>query len=221
LAGGLFREGGSNSWAHAMRDVEKRLLAVEQENRDLKAQLSALRLLLPPAKPAPPRRNEPQVRITRPPLANVPLPTEDEFRRLLEIVLTRYPELRPSDTQGFEAEFRAAFQFLAHTGRREKLDRDHGLLFWIDTARTWLRDHKIASGVLGIGGTAFVAAVIASGDILYTSPYEFPHISFGLVPYGGGIEAKDWWKRALAGTLLEPMPALNPTAVASPARVQR
>ena len=155
------------------------------------------------------------------PLAKVTLPTEDEFPRLLEIVLIRYPQLRPRDTQGFEQEFCLAFQFLQHTGRREKLDRDHRLLFWIDTAAAWLRERKIAPGVLGIGAMAFVAAAIASGDILYTSPDEFPHIAFGLVPYGGGIPAKDYWRRALSGTILEAMPPLHPTPMPAPSRIVR
>ena len=162
-----------------MNDVEKRLLTIERENAALKAELAALRSLLGNKSPAPLPPSP--VKITSPPLAKTTLPTPDEFRRLLEIVLIRYPQLRPRDTQGFEVEFRLAFQFLQHTGRREKLDRDHGLLFWIDTAAAWLREHKIAPGVLGIGTMAFVAAAIASGDILYTSPDEFPHIAFGLV----------------------------------------
>jgi hypothetical protein len=203
-----------------MKDLKEQVADLERENRDLRARIGALELLAP-TKPVAPRREEASVKITHPPLAKVPMPTEDEFHRLLEIVLTRYPELRPSDAQGFEAEFRAAFQFLTHTGRREKLDRDHGLLFWIDTARAWLRDHKIASGVLGIGGTAFVAAAIASGDILYTSPDEFPHISFDLVPYGGGIEAAGEWKRVLGGAILDPTPSPYPTTAPSPARVQQ
>ena len=195
--------------------IEKRVAALERENRDLRARLEALA----PTKVTPLPLSP--VRIVSPPLARIALPTEDEFRRLLEVVLTRYPILKPRDTQGFEAEFRWAFQFLQHTGRREKLNRDHGLLFWIDTAAAWLREHKIAPSVLGIGGTAFVAAAIASGDILYTSPDEFPHISFGLVPFGGGIPAKDYWRRALSGTLLEAMAPLHPKPAPAPSRIVR
>ena len=149
------------------------------------------------------------------------LPTENEYTRLLEVVLTRHPQLRPRDVQGFEAEFRLAFQFLQRTGRREKIDRDHGLLFWIDAAAAWLREHKIAHGVGGIGAMAFCAAAAASGDILYTSLDEFPHIYFGLVPFGGGIEAKDYWKRALSGAILEALPPLHSTVRPAPARIQR
>lgn len=155
------------------------------------------------------------------PVAKVALATEDEFRRLLEIVLIQYPQLRPRDTQGFEAEFRLAFRFLQHTGRREKIDRGHDLLFWVDTAAVWLREHKIAPGVLGIGATAFVAAAIASGDVPFSSLDEFPHIYFGLVPFGGGIPAKDFWRRSLAGALVEPSPPPHSTARPAPARIVR
>ena len=198
--------------------IEKRLAALERENAALKSQIAALQVLAPAPKvmplPATP------VRISYP-MSKVSLPTEQEFGPLLEIVLSRYPQLRPRDTQGFEADFRLVFQFLQHTGRREKLDRDHGLLFWTDTAAAWLREKKIAPGVLGIGAMAFVAAAVASGDILYTSPDEFPHIAFGLVPYGGGIASKDYWRRALSGTILEALPPLHSTARPTPARIVR
>jgi hypothetical protein len=199
-----------------MDDLEKRIAALERENRDPKGRLDAL-APAPKVRPLPPS----PVRITSPSLAKIELPTEDEYRRLRENVLRKFPILKPRDAQGFEEEFRWAFQFLQHTGRREKLDRDHDLLFWIDTVVAWLRKHKIAPGVLMIGGTAFVAAAIASGDILYTLPDAFPHIYFGLVPYGGGLEAKGYWKRVLSGTILGASPPLYPKPEPAPSRIRR
>jgi hypothetical protein len=202
-----------------MNDVEKRLLTIERENAALRAELAALRSLLGNKSPAPLPPSP--VKITSPPLAKIVLPTPDEYHRLLAIVLDRYPVLRPRDPQGFEAEFCLGFQFLAHTGRREKIDRNHDLLFWIDTAAAWGREHKIAPGVPGIGAAAFVAAAIAGGDIQFTSLDEFPYVYFGLVPFGGDIPAKDFWRRSLAGALVEPSPALHPTPLPAPSKITR
>jgi len=200
-------------------DADQRIAVLESEIRALKILLGTQQRTLT----APPRRAEPQVRITHP-VRPVSLPLADEYRRLRAIVFDRYPQLAPRADEHPDdaaAQFRAAFQFLAHTGRAEKLDRDHGLSWWSDTARVWLQEHKIAPGVLGISGTAFVAAAIASGDILFTSLDEFPHISFGLVPHGGGLPSRDFWKRVLSGTLLNPLPPLHPTAAPSPARARQ
>ena len=206
-----------------MTDTD-RLQVAEQRVSALELEVKALKTLLGKQQrtvAAPPRRDEPQVRVTSPPLAKIELPTETEYQRLLGIVLTRYPQLRPHDTRGFEQEFRWAFRFLQHTGRDGKIDRNHDLLFWIDTAAAWLREHKIAHGVGGIGALAFASAAIASGDILFTSLDEFPYVYFGLVPYGGGIPAKDFWRRSLAGALVEPLPPLHSTARPAPARIMR
>ena len=67
------------------------------------------------------------MRITTPPLAKVALPTQDEFRRLLHVVLECYPVLKPrEDPEDYAAQFRAAFIRLAHCGRRDKLDTERG-----------------------------------------------------------------------------------------------
>jgi hypothetical protein len=202
-----------------MKDIEKRLAAVEAENADLKGQLAALQLLLGNKPVPPPRRDEPQVRITRP-LSNVSLPTDDECVRLCEVVWGRYPTLRPGrGGEGeFVGQFRAAFQFVQHHGRRAEPDHQRGLGWWTDTARAWISQHR--SGGLPIGGAVLVAAIIAAGDVPYTNP-EDPGITIGLQFGGGGIPAKDWWRRALGGAILEPVPQPYPTRTPSPVRVQQ
>jgi hypothetical protein len=176
-------------------------------------------LLLSENKTAPLRLDEPQVRITTPPLAKVVLPTEDEFQRLLTIVLDRYPILRPrEDTEDFRAQFRAAFIRLAHCGRRDKPDTERGLGWWLDDAQEWCRRHQVNPS--WIGGAAFTAAVIAHGDIRYVID-DWPHDFAVALQFGGGYEPKDWWRRALAGTLLEPTPPPYPKPPSSPARARQ
>jgi hypothetical protein len=197
-----------------MTDLEKRLL---RENADLKARVSALEVLLAPTKPAPPP--EPQVRISSPPLAKMAMPTDDEFRRLLHVVLDRYPVLKPrEDPEDYAAQFRAAFIRLQHCGRRDKVDTERGLGWWLDDGAQWCRRHNVNPP--WIGGAAFTAAVIAHGDIRFVMD-DWPHdFSVALQWGGGGYECKDWWRRALSGTLLDPTPSSYPQAAASPARVQ-
>jgi hypothetical protein len=203
-----------------MKDVEKRVAVLERENADLRARLDALQVLLVPTQPATPRRDEPQVRITAPPLANVALPTAAEFSRLLTIVLDRYPILRPrEDPADYAAQFRAAFIRLAHCGRRDKIDNQRGLGFWLDDCQEWCRRHKV--NPTWMGGAAFTCAVIAHGDIQFVMG-DWPHdFAVGLQFGGGGRESKDWWRRAAAGVLLDPAPPLYPKAAASPARVRQ
>jgi hypothetical protein len=198
-----------------MRDVERRIAVLERENRDLRARIDALQVLLAPTKPAVP----PQVKITAPPLANVVLPTPDELRRLLTIVLDRYSILRPREiSEDYAAQFRAAFIRLCHCGRRDKIDSERGLGFWIDDAQEWCQRHQVNPS--WIGGAPFTAAVIAHGDIKYIMD-DWPHdFACALQHTGGGIEARDWWRRALAGTLLEPTPSPHPKPRSSPVRVR-
>jgi hypothetical protein len=199
--------------------IERRLVALERENSDLRARIDALQLLLG-NKTAPPRRDEPQVRITNPPLANVAMPNEQQFDRLLETVVQRFPVLRPrEDVADFNAQFRAAFKRLTYLGRREKVDTNRALSWWCDDAREWCRRHRVNPS--WINGAAFVAAALAHGDIAYTTLDEWPHVSLGLQFTGGGVPAKDWWHRVLAGTLLDPVPSPYPKAAASPARAQQ
>jgi hypothetical protein len=83
------------------------------------------------------------------------------------------------------------------------------------------RQYQIALTVF-VGGAALVAAAIACGDIAFSSPDGFPHISLGLMAHGGGAPSSEKWKSALeTGRLLEPALLDRPTEVRSPARVVR
>ena len=197
--------------------VEKRIAALERENADLKARLEALQLLLSGNKPTPPRRVAPQVQITNP-LPRVMLPNDEQCRQLCDIVLQRYPSLRPrrGEEEEFAAEFRAAIRFVEHHGRRAQLDRDRGIGWWIDTARDWLSQH---GGNSLIGGNAFIAAIVATGDVQHSDPRE-PGFVIGLQHTGGGRETSAQWHTVLStGRLLDPVPPERPKPAFSPVSI--
>ena len=197
--------------------AEQRIAVLEFEVRALKIALGAQqRTLTPPS----PRREEPSVKITHP-VRRVAVPSVEEFGRLSEIVLARWPQLHRGES--FDSEFKAAFIYLLHTGRRDRFDREHALTWWTDTAIIWLRERQLAPNGLimggSIGGSAFVAAAIAHGDIMFTPPDGFSQ-SFGLQWGGGGILSSDCWRSVLeTARLLEPTPLDRPVEVKSPARV--
>jgi hypothetical protein len=102
---------------------EPRIAELEQQIGELRLEVASLRRQNAPT----PRREESEVRISSPPLPNAALPNEQQFDRLLETVLQRFPVLRPrEDVADFNAQFRAAFKRLTHLGRREKVDTDRG-----------------------------------------------------------------------------------------------
>ena len=196
--------------------AEQRISVLENEVRALKILLGAQQRTLTP----PPRQNELPVRVTSPPLARLVLPTEEEFQRLFTVVTSRYPILKlRADSPDYFPQFKAAFIRLSHCGRRDKVDHQRGLGFWIDDASEWCRRHQIRPSE--ISGGALTIAVIAHADIKFVMA-DWPHdTAFALQFGGGGYDAKGWWRRALAGTLLDPVPPLHPLPAASPARVQR
>ena len=162
-----------------------------------------------------PNRAESSVKISYP-LRRVALPSADELRRLREIVSACWPQLRRVDAM----EFAAAFAYVAHAGRRDRLDSEHSLSWWGDETTAWLRRHQLAPNVLSVSGSALLSAVIAHGDVAFTSPADFPHVSLGIQFGGGGHPSSGCWKSVLeTGRLREPTPLDRPVAIKNPARV--
>jgi len=148
------------------------------------------------------------------------MPSADECRQLCEVVWREYPKLRPGrgEEEEFFGQFRAAFQFVQHHGRRAEVDRERSLGWWLDTAREFISQHRI--GGFPISGVALVVAAIAAGDVPFSDPGE-PGFVVGLWWGGGGDASRDWWKRVLGGALLEPTPPLHPTPLPAPSRITR
>jgi hypothetical protein len=169
---------------------------------------------------AAPRLGESRVQITGAPLRRMPLPTDEEYERLLDLVLTRWPELRPRSDQTFGAQFYFAFLRLQHLGRRDRLDMERSPSWWADDARNWLREHQLGGRVL-VSAAAFTAAAIADG-VGHTAPDNFPcDMSFALQFGGGGRASSHGWRQILAtGSLPKPMSLPYPIEVRSPAQIQ-
>jgi hypothetical protein len=197
--------------------------ATEQRIAVLESEIRALKLLLGSQSrtfAAPPRRDEPTVKITHP-VRQVTLPGDAERHRLCEIVLTRYPSLRPraGEDEEFAAGFLVTFRFVESCGRRAEPDRQRALGFWIDEARSFVSQNRI--GGFPISGPALVVAIIAAGDVPYSDPNAAGFVC-GLQFGGGGRPSTEKWRDVLTtGRLLDPTPSPYPQAAASPSRVQR
>ena len=121
--------------------------------------------------------------------------THDHSRRLLAIVTARWNMFGrvPHD------EFHRALICVLNMKRLpgEQTDSKYALSWWIDNLEAWAR----ANGMPGsICAEAILAACIASGDVAFTSPENWPHCEFGLAaPHVSGRTANDAWRQLLAG----------------------
>jgi hypothetical protein len=81
------------------------------------------------------------------------MPSADECRQLCEVVWREYPKLRPGrgEEEEFFGQFRAAFQFVQHHGRRAEVDRERSLGWWLDTAREFISQHRISAAFRSAG----------------------------------------------------------------------
>ncbi len=147
------------------------------------------------------------------------MPSDDELRRLYEIVIARYPRLAARSEQAEEAldGFRRAFLRIAHLGR-DKLNSKYMLTSWVDDAKAWMRDHEVYPSFLT--GRDFVCAVLAHGDVDYVPLDRFPYdcSAFGLRRDSTGRPASDGWRSVLnTGRLRAPVP--HPTVTRSPLQI--
>ena len=150
-----------------MPTMEKRIAALEAELAALKA---------PTALPKP---VEEGARVLMGPgalgLPNLTLPTDEEHRKLREVVERHYPNLAfvarsqrftHMDEEEHVSGFRTAFAYLATLERLETLPRaDRYATWWISSAEEWARSMGMRTG---IPLRSFTAAVAAHGDILFS-----------------------------------------------------
>ena len=196
--------------------LARRVLAAENELAALKAnQGEGMGAAAPVAKQVAAVVKEPGVQFFRPveppPIA---LPSEDELRKLPGVVFGTYPTLRTwtpgsryadQDENGFMQQFAAAFTYVAHMGRAE-IDHKRSASFWADAASEWHRHRDVR---VNIGGSAFLAACIAAGDVAFQRSDQFGNVwAVGLVSWGGR-KATDAWRNALRGDLRRPTPGIH------------
>jgi len=134
------------------------------------------------------------------------MPTLDQLRRLFSIVRTRVPQARTHDDDAPFRGFCGAYRFVSNCGRVAAPNARVTLGWWMDVMTTWLRERNAMTR--DITGASFIAATMASGDVLFV-----PHNSdlghtweFSLVPpgHGGKPASADGWKRVLEGSLMAP-----------------
>jgi hypothetical protein len=199
--------------------TDDRIVALEQKIAEAQLELQALKAQ---QQPAPPRPARDEVRIVTLNTERTDgMPSLDQMRKLFSIVRHRVPEQKSNDPDQHFRGFCAAFRYVSNCGRIAAPNSKLGLGYFMDDLKQWLRDRNAMT--IDITGASFIAAVLASGDILYV-PHDsnLGHVwEFGIAPpgHGGGKPASDAWKRVLEGSVLAPSRPSLRMAPPSPARV--
>lgn len=112
--------------------------------------------------------------IGAPPIQAIALPTPAERSILLRMVEQQCPELSPRQqiagdvaklalgAANFERHFLAGLMFLSYVKRADRLDIERSPWWWLESCRTWLRQHAPEMSSL-ITPPPFLAACVASG----------------------------------------------------------
>ncbi len=158
-----------------------------------------------------PVRRELQITYLPPDPGQFVMPTEEELRQLLPIVLDQHPELRPNlgrhslsgDPEAdYFAEFCAAFRRIGFLGRLDAPNRKFYLDHWIDEASEWLRLQRMPADM---SAAPYLAAVMAHGDVCFTPADNTGHVwEVGLAPWGGRPAGVAWRDVLATGKLLAP-----------------
>jgi hypothetical protein len=147
--------------------------------------------------------------------SNFVRPTENELRRLADIVLARFPRLGPRKTlrgwlsDEYETAFREgfawSFQRLGFIGRTAEPDKKYYVEHWMHDAKDWLVRYR--PNHYGDIAGSFLCACVAHGDVAHIVGDQSRGIvwSVGLTAHGGKLPTGVGWKRVLdTGTLLPP-----------------
>jgi hypothetical protein len=171
---------------------------------ELEREVAALKAAVFP-KPATPVRPyiERGVSIVHPVPPPSNLPSAEEFDQLLAKVRERFPTFRrdPSSSDANEVRYRRhfanAFRYVSQAYKRAEPNAGYSGDFWVGEAGEFLSTIGVASEV---SWGALVAAIIATGDIPYTDPSQFPYVNIGLSRGSREHPYKPIYKEILAGT---------------------
>jgi len=148
------------------------------------------------------------------------MPNLDQMRKLFSIVRHKVPQVKGADDDAAIRGFSGAFRYVSNCGRIAAPNTKYSLGWWGEDMKFWLRARNAMTN--DVTGASFIAAVMASGDVLYV-PHDsnLGHVwEFGIVPpHYGGKPASDAWKRVLEGSVLAPSRPSLRMAPLSPVRI--
>jgi hypothetical protein len=200
-----------------------RLAQLEQQAALLASEIAALRATQPAPPPRPPR-DERSVSIT-PLMTEITdrMPSLKELQQLFEIVrpLAPWPLADRYDERKPFRGFCSCFRWLANKGRTDFPNPKFALSFWLDNAKTWLRDRNAMSN--DIDASTLVLATYASGDIKFLpGNAALGHVwELGLAEHTGRPASPNAWKLILAGGAAAILPPSAPARrVEAPSQVR-
>ena len=161
-----------------------RIAALEQKIAEAQLELQALKSGKAAPPPPPPRDEVRVVALNDEHTSD--LPSLDQMRKLFSIVRHRVPEQKSHDPDQPFRGFCAAFRYVSNCGRIAAPNGKVSITWFLDGMKTWLRVRNAMTG--DVTGSSFIAAVLASGDILFV-PHDsnLGHVwEFGIVPPGHG-----------------------------------
>jgi hypothetical protein len=204
--------------------VTDRLAELEAKAAALNAEIAALKAERPAPPPRPPR-DEGVVRIV--PVLDERsdgMPNLKELERLYAAVkhLAPWPLNDKYDDRKPFRGFSSCVRWLSNKGRTEQPNPKFALSFWLDNAKTWLRDRNVMTG--DIDSSTLILAVYAAGDLKYVAANAQLGFTWeiALAEHGGRPASPDAWRRILregASAILPPSSPARRMAPPSPARV--
>jgi hypothetical protein len=186
--------------------TDARIAALEAKINAAQAELQALKA----GKAAPPspvnHRDVREVSVVEVLDERTNLPNLDRMRKLFSIVRHKVPQVNGADDDAAFRGFAGAYRYVANCGRLAVPNGKLGLGYFMDDMKQWLRARNAMT--IDITGASFIAAVLASGDILYV-PHngDLGHTwEFSLVPpnHGGKPADANGWRKVLDGSILAP-----------------
>jgi hypothetical protein len=187
--------------------LEAELAREKAKNTAFEVRLSALEApKRSPVRPEPPIEG---TRVSYPaPQSNFVIPSNAELLKLMDVVLSKYPEFFPKHVEEAEygRQFSAAFKAFGHFRRTDVPNKKYYPQHWLDEAETLLKSWGDHTDIR----PAFMGAIIAHFDIPFSDwKSDGVVLELGLDMYAGRA-ATDKWRRVLAGEV--PRPVASPAS---------